>query len=423
MSKKRGGLFSLINIAYRNIFRNIRRSILCIIAISIAVFICIFMISFMNGMIESLTKTIAVFETAHIQLYTNEYKEKKDFLPLQYPIEAPNNNLDDYLSQLESIDGIKKAFPQIKSVVTLTDSDVKHAFLWGFDLDKEFEFHDFNAANKDDGLVEGRFPLPGKNECAIGKRFAEKLGLKIGDDLTFKVLSSQFSDKFASPVITGLFDFDYRTVDLKYIIMPLDRVQKLVVLKNKAQTIQLFVDNVKDIPEVTDRVAEFVKDSNLTAIHWEDGSWYYSYVKNVGLLMYNIIFAVFIIVASFLIVNTIIMVINERMKEIGMMGALGLDRIEIVQVFFLEAVCLSLLGSILGAILGGVLTGIMSNYPIDYEAMAGGAEVSISNTVFIKFSIQYILGGFLYGLILSSLCTILPSLKAAFIEPVEALRR
>ncbi|MCK4798362.1 MAG: ABC transporter permease [Spirochaetes bacterium] len=425
MSKKRGGLFFLFKIAYRNIYRNLRRSILCIIAISIAVLVIIFMMSFLYGMIDSLKKIITVFETSHIRIYANDYEDKKAFLALQYPVEAPDNNLDDFLLKLESIDGINKAFPRIKSVVTLTNNDVKHAYLWGFNLEEEFKFSHFNLTKKNNGLVEGRYPEAKKNECAIGKRFAKRIGLKIGDRIEFKVLSSQFSDKFASPVITGLFDFDYHTVDRKFIIMPLKRMQKLVVLNNKAQIIHLFVDNdnIKNIPELTETVREHVKGKNLTVKNWRDDNWYFNYVMSAGLLIYNIIFAVFIIVASFLIVNTIIMVIHERMKEIGMMSALGLDRGEIVRIFFLEAVFLSLFGAILGAILGGILTGFLSNIPISYETMAGGAEMPISNTIYVKFSFKYIFGGLFYGLILSSICTILPSLKAAFIEPVEALRR
>lgn len=139
--------------------------------------------------------------------------------------------------------------------------------------------------------------------------------------------------------------------------------------------------------------------------------------------IYYIIYGVFIIVASFLIVNTIIMVIFERLKEIGMMGALVMDRTEIVCVFFLEALLLSFFGALTGMIIGGILTYVLFHYPINIEALTGGISFPTSNTIFIHFSLVTLISGFLFGMILSGLCTLLPSLKSAFIEPVEALRR
>lgn len=423
MKGRKGGFLYLLTIAYRNIYRNKRRSILCIIAISIAVFFTIFMVSFMHGMIGSVKTISAIFESGHIMIYSAEYEDKKDFLPLQYPINTGDQGNNEFMEKLESIEGVTRAFARIRSFVTLTNNEVKHGLLLGIDLAREMQYNDFNQTNKSDGLIEGRYPEPDKNECAIGSRFAKKIGVKVGDRLDFKVISSQFSDKFASPLITGIFDFDYLSIDNKCILMDIERVRKLTVLKDKAQTIHLFTESEADIPVIEERVKDHVAGMNIIVKDWLEGNWYLDYIMSVGLLVYNIIFAVFIVVASFLIVNTIIMVIHERMKEIGMMGALGLSRKEIIIVFFLEAVCLSFLGSILGAIFGGVLTGVLSQTPISYEAMAGGVEMPVSNTVFVKFSLKYILFGLWYGLAISSLCTIIPSLKAAFIEPVEALRR
>ena len=138
--------------------------------------------------------------------------------------------------------------------------------------------------------------------------------------------------------------------------------------------------------------------------------------------IYVIVFLVFIIVASFLIVNTVLMMIHERIKEIGMMGALGMTRLEIMSVFFFEAVLLSILGSFFGILVGGVVSYAMSLYPIDVVSLSGGMEMSISNTIFVKFSWLYLLLSFIFGVFVSSVCTLFPSMKSAFIEPVEALR-
>ncbi|MDR0878570.1 MAG: FtsX-like permease family protein, partial [Treponema sp.] len=137
-----------------------------------------------------------------------------------------------------------------------------------------------------------------------------------------------------------------------------------------------------------------------------------------------IIYLVFQIVASFLIVNTVVMVIHERIKEIGMMGSLGMTRREIVTVFFFEAIFLSVIGSIAGCVVGGISTLVGSFFPFDFNALVGGGlkDFPMTGTIFLVFSPAVILQGFLFGVIIASVCTLIPSLKSAFVEPVEALR-
>jgi putative ABC transport system permease protein len=142
-------------------------------------------------------------------------------------------------------------------------------------------------------------------------------------------------------------------------------------------------------------------------------------------VIYYLVELVFLIVASFLIVNTVVMIIHERIKEIGMMGSLGMTRGEIVRVFFFESVFLSILGSLAGVILGGIVTFVGSLFPMDFNAMMGGGmkDYPISGTLFLEFGPGILAMGFFFGVIIASICTLFPSLKSAFVEPVEALRR
>jgi putative ABC transport system permease protein len=141
--------------------------------------------------------------------------------------------------------------------------------------------------------------------------------------------------------------------------------------------------------------------------------------------IFYVIELVFLIVASFLIVNTVVMIIHERIKEIGMMGSLGMTRAEIVRVFFFESVFLSVFGSLAGVVLGGIVTFVGSLFPLDFNAMMGGGFTAypISGTLFLEFGPGILATGFFFGVIIASICTLFPSLKSAFVEPVEALRR
>lgn len=417
---KTGGLLYMLMIAYRNIYRNKRRTILCIIAIGISVFVIVGMMGMVNGMIESSVKTIQVFETSHLQISTKDYFAKEDFKPVFYPIES-ENNLDDLIKDLSNIKGVQFVTPRITTFASFVDSKVKHGVIWGIDTEKEFKNNIFNLKNKNNGLISGRYPSAGENTCAIGERLAKKMGLKIGDKIQIKVISSQFSDKFFNPEIVGIFDYDYVVTDENYVIVPFDRLQKILTLKNKTQNIMIYADDYNKIKEIKKEISNKFSKSDIKIRAWDEH--YYLVLLKQTSYIYIIIYLIFIIVSSFLIINTVLMMIHERMKEIGMMGSLGMTRFEIVEVIFFEAVFLSIFGALFGALTGGGLNLLLSNYPIDLVSLSGGMDIPMGNTLFLKFSFDYMLKGFLFGVIVSSFCTIIPSLKAAFIEPVEALRR
>jgi putative ABC transport system permease protein len=142
------------------------------------------------------------------------------------------------------------------------------------------------------------------------------------------------------------------------------------------------------------------------------------------MFIFVVVYLVFLIVASFLIVNTIVMIIHERIKEIGMMGSLGMTRGEIVKVFFFEAVFLSILGALVGCVIGGLVCFIGSFFPFDFNAMTGGfKEFPMSGTIILSFDWAILAQSFLLGVTVAAICTLIPSLRSAFIEPVEALRR
>jgi putative ABC transport system permease protein len=423
-----GGLIYLIKIAYRNIYRNFRRSVLCFIATGIAVFFMVFMAAYIDGMLKSTEVTIQTFNTGHLIIHSKEFENKKDFYPVQYPVEFQDKTIDSFIGELQQIDGIKAAFPRISSYATLTDSNVKHAILWGIDTVNEFKINKFNLKASlgnglnPNGLVEGRYPAENENACAIGVRMAKKMGVKVGDKIRLKTISSQYSDKFWNPTITGIFDFDFKTADENFIIVPFKKMQKILILTDKSQEVLIFLKDPGQMDKFKKIITNKINNNEMIVKSWKDH--YFIALMDQSKFMINIVFIIFIVVASFLIINTVLMVIHERIKEIGMMGALGMNRGEIVQVFFFEAIILSIYGSFFGAAFGGIVIFIMQFFPIDLELFTGGGmEMPMGDTIFIYFSPLSILFCFFFGILVSSLCTLFPSLKSAFVEPVEALRR
>jgi putative ABC transport system permease protein len=425
---KKGGTGALITIAFRNIFRNVRRTMFCVVAVGVAVFFIVFYFGLIGGMTNSMHEVVQVFEAGHVRAVSKQYEADSEYSPVQYPV-AEGKSLAAVTAQIAAIPGVKAVFPRINAYATLRESVIKHATLWGLRMNEETAVNHFDLTNKTDGLTEGRYPLPGANECAIGARFAEKTGLAIGDRIPLKTVSAQFSDKMWEPVITGIFRFDYAKVDGETIIVDFDRLARLLALEDATQQIIVYADR----PEMSGRIAAEMKQivnnedagsSETVVARWQDQYWIA--MMNMYQPMYYAIALVFLVVACLLIVNTITMIIHERIKEIGMMGSLGMSRFEIVQVFFFESVFLSIVGATAGMVLGGVLTGIGHIFPLQMSALVGEttfASMPMGNAIFFEFSPASLLRGWLMGVLVASLFTLIPSLKSAFVEPVEALRR
>jgi putative ABC transport system permease protein len=423
---RRGGFLVLVTIAYRNIWRNRRRTLFCIAAAAIAVFFTVFMQAWIAGMINNIEEVVRVFETGHVSVVSARYEAEKEYYPVQFPIGDDGNGAPTPLAALESrilaLDGVRAVVPRIMAYATLEDSTVKHAFLWGIRVAEELALNRFNLTDRTDGLVEGRYPEPDKNECAIGVRMAEKAGLMVGDRVPLKTVSAQFSDKMWSPVITGIFRFDYLKYDEDVILVDFARLQRLLVLGDGTQQLFVYADKASQSRALTNRLKSLLGEDAVVR-DWRDN--YFVALMQQSTLIFVAIYLVFLIVASFLIVNTVVMIIHERIKEIGMMGSLGMTRREIVQVFFFEAVFLSVLGSFAGSVIGGIITLILSFFPLDFNAFTGGGfkEFPMAGTIALVFDPLILLQGFAFGVAVTSLCTLVPSLKSAFVEPVEALRR
>jgi putative ABC transport system permease protein len=348
-------------------------------------------------------------------------------MPVQYPVAASASQPDgkswkELAVSVKKIPGVRAVFPRIASLATLQENVVKHAVLWGLDIQNEMAANNFNFTDRGDGLLEGRWPAPDTNECAIGRVFAHKAGLSVGDRIPLKTVSAQFSDKMWSPEITGIFNFDYIKIDEQYIITDIERLQRLLVLGDGTQQLIIYANDEKMSGSVASSVQNLMGKDNIVA-EWNDNYWIA--MMKVAQSIYTIIFLVFIVVASFLIVNTIVMIIHERIKEIGMMGCLGMTRAEIVKVFFFESVFLAALGAFAGVIIGAVITGIGSNFPIRMGDLYGNtfSEMPLSNAIFFQFSPAIFIRAWLLGVVVASIFTLIPSLKSAFVEPVEALRR
>ena len=141
-------------------------------------------------------------------------------------------------------------------------------------------------------------------------------------------------------------------------------------------------------------------------------------------IIYNQIYIFLVLLSCIVVINTMIMIVKERTKEIGMMTAMGLESKEILQLFVIEGAIMGVLGSLLGAVSGSVLTSYLAEVGLDYtSAMSGmSADIIFDAIVYPVSSIGNTIFAFMLGMFIVTIACLIPARRAASLEPTEAMR-
>jgi len=141
-------------------------------------------------------------------------------------------------------------------------------------------------------------------------------------------------------------------------------------------------------------------------------------------LMFSYVYLIIVLLSCVVVVNTMIMIIRERTREIGMMAALGLEGKNILQLFVIEGAFMGIAGSLVGAVLGHLITAYLGKVGFDYgEALSAmDAEVLFDTMFYPVASVGNAVFAFLLGVIVVTLACLFPARRAARLQPTEAMR-
>lgn len=416
----------IIKMAFRNINRNRKRTMLSILSITLAVtFIC-FIKSYVTGIWSDMKKNTLFFETGDIKILNRDYLKEEKMMPLDLNIYGFEKSYTEVVDLVKNIKGVKYVVPRTKFGAILNrDGKMKNLIGFAMDADKEKFVNPIQ-----DKIVEGRMFkefAPGVYEIIIGKILAQELKVKVGDKMTLMTKTAEEGLGHMTFKIVGLVSYGVSQFDKMFFYTSLSTASRFLKMENEVMEIVIFLDQSnksRPIAKKINRLLETQPENPYQAYAWEDqnnGQYYEMFVKMQNI--YNIIYIIFLILASLVIINTVMMVIYERMKEIGTIAALGMRGTAIVQLFFFEAVILSIIGSFIGTIIGGIISFLFSKTGINLAQLTGGGmSFQFSEIMYPYFGIDLLIFSFLFGIIIASVCSYIPARRAAKIEPVEAMR-
>ncbi len=405
----------LAKTALRNISRHKIRSILSGLAIGIAAMAIVFLFSLIEGMTNDMSFNLKTYFTGEVLIKHKDYEKYERYNPMHLTVDW--NSIDD---ALKSNENVSTYVPRITFPSSLYINESNFGAIGvGADFSLEANFQDLEGA-----LKQGRLPESGKNEMMMGAILARDLKLEIGDTVTVLSTTAARGTNAISLKIVGLFGFPVNALNSKYFWVPLDRAQYFLKMDGGVQEVLIKIDEDKNIKKAAPLIKAAVEESSgveLDVRPWQELSTTYGMIK-MAQMVYNFIAMFFFLLGSSVIINTTIMVIFERMREIGTLGALGMHGRELVRLFFLEGTFISMIGSAVGVFFGIIITLYVGKIGLDFTDAMSGMDFEISAIMYPRLSVGRTVFVYCYSVIIAALATLIPSRKASKILPVDALR-
>ena len=411
----------LYKIALRNIARNKRRSLLSGIAIAIAGAAIVFLFGFFAGMMNDMKFNLWTYMTGAVRVRNAEFDKYERLNPMHLAIP----DYESLLTKIEADPAVAAVSPRInfpgRVPIGGIGSDEKiNVMGMGVDFSLERSYQDYNIT-----LVEGRLPEAGKTEAIIGLALAERLGIGLGGRFTVLSQSGSRGSNAFTLTVTGIMDYPIGGLGRTLVQMPLDMAQKYLWLPGQVQEILMKVDeSVANPAVVAEQLSSKLRsDVPLSVMDYREMNGMASYL-DLASRIYDVIGIIFFVLASTVIINTTIMVIFERMNEIGTLGAMGMTGRQLVRLFFLESLFISVTGALAGILVGIGVTAYFGAVGFNgmAKALDGMDDMGISTIIYPVLNFRSTVMVFIYSLAVSAVATWWPSRRAAKITPVEAFR-
>lgn len=406
----------LAAVAFRNIQRNRRRSLLSGSAIALVTLGITLMFSWLAGILGDYRHNLVHYQTGDVRLRHASYDANERLNPLHLSVP----DYPDLLPVLEAEPGVKAAAPRIQFATAIYREERNHAGLGiGVDFTREQRF-----MRPGESLVQGRLPEMGKREMLLASGLAEEVWVSVGDRVTLLGKNKHLGLAGMTFTVTGIARFPVADFNRRFLLVPIDSAGLMLKMEGEATEVLLLANDPRRQAELAARLNETLAGAglkDLQATPWERIGMWPAMMRMIDLSWYFVALFFFLL-GTTVIINTTMMVIFERLREIGTVSALGMRPGEIVRLFFLEAFFISLIAAFTGAVLGAGLTLALASRGVDLSRMLQGFDMAISAVIHPQLSVRSTVFVFLYSVAVASLASFLPSRRAARIRPVEALR-
>ena len=401
-------MIQLFKMAFRDLGRNRRRSFFSSLALGMGLALLLLMAAFIRGEMNGAMDLTIRLQSGHLQIRAQSYDESKTSLKWQDLVENPET----VAAQVTALPLVIAATPRLfaSGIVSIRDES---AGVRVFGIDPLSEA---NAPYRA-GLMSGEFLAADDREgLLIGQPLAEKLGLKAGDQVSLSVNTSN-GDVAEQPfTIRGVYSTQTNGFDSVTVFLPLAKAQAITQAENHASTIFVLL---KDSAQ-TEAVAAALQSSNYKVLTWTKMNEIIIQTEELAKSYMSIFYLIVLAITATVIVNTLIMSVFERTREIGILTAIGMKGRRIMAMFLAESTLLAVGGILVGLVLGFLIVAYFTEYGFYIGNM--GVTMLFGNTIYAELTLEDTVRLTILTFVITLLAGFYPAMLAARMEPVEALR-
>ena len=403
----------LLRLAWRNLWRNHRRTLIMLLAIVLGTWAMIFMTALMRGMVSQMVADGISVLPGHVQVHHPDYRDDPSIANL---IAISDEELSERFGS--SADFLAWATRIRVPAVITSEYESRGVTLLGVDplQERGLTFVDYDA-------VEGRF-LESADDTGvvIGRKLATTLNTKVGKRI---VLMSQDPENEIADRgfrVVGLFDANVQAYEEAYVFAGKTTVQKMLRVGDQVSELFVLGDDFRDVEAEYNKTVELI-DGRAEVKRWIELDAYLGTMLSVmdGFVLVWIV--VIFLALSFGLVNTLVMAVFERVREIGLMLALGMRPIYILGQIIVESLLLLAIGLAIGTALAWAAVQPMKD-GVDLSIVGEGMEMwGMSSVLYPELLLSDVILANVVVLVLGFLASLSPAWRAAQYEPIEAITK
>lgn len=401
----------LLTIAWRNIWRNRQRSLVMIIAIMAGLWGGIFASALSFGLMKQRFVSGIEQHVSHVQIHPPEYLVEQE---VKYAVDDWES-LRSQLSETEEVVAFsgRTLVSGMLSAATLTTG----VSIIGIDPEMEAGTTSLNKY-----IMEGALPdSQQRNPVLIGKKLADKIKAQINSRivLTFQDLEGEITA--ASFRVAGIYQTSNLALDERRVFVRHRDINQLLGSSLLINEIGILLDD----HELSESFAEKyrVLYPGLTIRTWSEVSPELGYIHEMTSVMLMFVLAIILLALAFGLLNTMLMSVFERVKELGMLMAIGMNKKRIFIMILFETTFLTLLGAIFGTVAGTSTILLFNRKGMDMSAVGGDSlnEFGFDSVVYPQLEASFFGMLTLLVVITAILTAIYPAYKALRLRPAEAV--
>jgi len=402
----------LIKVAWRNIWRNKIRSIVVIASVAVGLFAGMFMMAFFWGMVKQEINNIIETQLSHIQFHNPAFPDDKE-------VNDTIGNSHSIIENLKKDVNVKATSGRLITTGMISSSSTA----LGVEIHGIVPSDEKAVSNIYHDIVEGDyFTGIKKNEIVIGKKLAEKLGIKLHSKIVLTFQSNNGDLTAGSFRVAGIFRSRNSAFDESTVFTNFNELGQLLGTGKGVHEIAIVLNDDQKVATITN---EYKKQyPTLLVQTWIELSPEMAMLTSTFDMLMYIIIGVILLALMFGIINTMLMAVLERQREFGVLMAIGMNKPKVFFMVVLESIMLTCVGIPAGILLTVGVVNYLSKHGIDLSAFSQAlSQFGFSNIIYPELQTSMFLPIILMTALTAILSAIYPAIKALKFKPAVAIHK